>query len=241
MDSRLKKPAVIGAIVIALILGVALGMATGIADRIFGGPNPKTIATASLESMRAQNRLVTFVARYVSVVTSEQERLGGLVSSERTLILPGDVRYELDLSKLQAKDVAWDSSTKTLRVQLPEIEVAGPDVDINAVREYGGGGVLSSLTNANQQLDQANRARAVADLRKQATAAVPMRLAHQAARAAVERSFAMPLIAAGFKDAKVVARFPTEGTDDASYLDLSTPYEEAIKEAERRRAAQGQR
>ena len=241
MDSRLKKPAVIGAIVIALILGVALGMATGIADRIFGGPNPKTIATASLESMRAQNRLVTFVARYVSVVTSEQERLGGLVSSERTLILPGDVRYELDLSKLQAKDVAWDSSTKTLRVQLPEIEVAGPDVDINAVREYGGGGVLSSLTNANQQLDQANRARAVADLRKQATAEVPMRLAHQAARAAVERSFAMPLIAAGFKDAKVVARFPTEGTDDASYLDLSTPYEEAIKEAERRRAAQGQR
>ena len=240
MDSRLKKPAVIGAIVIALILGVALGMATGIADRIFGGPNPKTIATASLESMRAQNRLVTFVARYVSVVTSEQKRLGGLVSSERTLILPGDVRYELDLSKLQAKDVAWDSSTKTLRVQLPEIEVAGPDVDINAVREYGGGGVLSQLTNANQQLDQANRARAVADLRKQATAEVPMRLAHQAARAAVERSFGMPLIAAGFKDVKVVARFPTEGTDDASYLDLSTPYEEAIKEAERRRAAQGQ-
>jgi hypothetical protein len=241
MDSRLKKPAVIGAIVIALILGVALGMATGIADRIFGGPNPKTIATASLESMRAQNRLVTFVARYVSVVTSEQKRLGGLVSSERTLILPGDVRYELDLSKLQAKDVAWDSSTKTLRVQLPEIEVAGPDVDINAVREYGGGGVFSQLTNANQQLDQANRARAVADLRKQATAEVPMRLAHQAARAAVERSFAMPLIAAGFKDVKVVARFPTEGTDDASYLDLSTPYEEAIKEAERRRAAQGQK
>jgi hypothetical protein len=241
MDSRLKKPAVIGAVIFALVLGLVLGMATGIADRIFGGPNPKTIATASLESMRAQNRLVTFVARYVSVVTSEQKRLGGLVSSERTLILPGDVRYELDLSKLQAKDVAWDSSTKTLRVQLPEIEVAGPDVDINAVREYGGGGVLSQLTNANQQLDQANRARAVADLRKQATAEVPMRLAHQAARAAVERSFAMPLIAAGFKDVKVVARFPTEGTDEASYLDLSTPYEEAIKEAERRRAAQGQR
>jgi len=66
-----------------------------------------------------------------------------------------------------------------------------------------------------------------------------MRLAHQAARLAVERSFAMPLIAAGFKDAKVVARFPTEGADDASYLDLSTPYEEAIKEAERRSAVGG--
>jgi hypothetical protein len=66
-----------------------------------------------------------------------------------------------------------------------------------------------------------------------------MRLARQAARAAIERSFAMPLKAAGFDNAKVVARFPTDGTDDPSYLDLSTPYEDAIKEAERRRA-QGQ-
>jgi hypothetical protein len=190
--------------------------------------------------MRAQNRLVAFVARYVSVVTSEQNRLGGLISSERTLILPGDVRYELDLSKLESDDVTWDAASHTLKVQLPEIEVAGPDVDINSVKEYGSGGVLSALTNANQQLDQTNRDRAVADLRKQATSKVPMQLAHQAARQAVERSFAMPLVAAGIKDVKVVARFPTEGADDPSYMDLSTPYEEAIKEAEARKA-QGQK
>jgi len=236
MDSRLKKPAVIAAIVVSLVIGLLLGITTGIADRIFGGPNPKTIASASLESMRAQNRLTVFAARYVSVVTSQQQRLGGLVSSERTLILPGDVRYELDLSRLQPGDVTWDGSSHTLKVKLPEIEVAGPDVDINAVKEYGGGGVLSALTNANQQLDQANRDRAVSDLRKQATAKVPMQLARQSGRAAIERSFAMPLIAAGFKDVKVIARFPTEGSDDASYLDLSTPYDQAIKEAERRRA-----
>lgn len=236
MDRRLNKPLVLAMVAVALVLGVLLGTATGIADRIFGGPNPKTIASASLESMRAQNRLIAFVARYVSVVSSEEERLGGLVSSERTLVLPGDVRYELDLSKLEPNDVTWDASSHTLRVRLPEVEIAGPDVDLTAAREFGQGGVLSALTNANQQLDQANRAKAVADLRKQAQGAVPMRLAHQAAREAVERSFAMPLLAAGFKDVKVVARFPTEGTDEPSYLDLSTPYEEAIKEAERRRA-----
>ena len=238
MDRRVKLIG-LAAIVVALVLGVMLGMTSGIVDRIFGGPNPKTIASASLESMRAQNRLIAFVARYVSVTSSRQDRLGGLVSSERTLILPGDVRYELDLSKLEPDDVSWDNSTHTLRVKLPEVEIAGPDVDLNAAREYGEGGVFSALTNADQRLDQANRAAAVADLRKQASAAVPMRLAHQAARQAVERSFAMPLLAAGFKDVKVVARFPTEGIDDPSYLDLSTPYEEAIKEAERQRAAQG--
>jgi hypothetical protein len=234
MESRLNKPLILVMVVVALVLGVLVGMAAGVADRLFG-PNPKTIANASLQSMRAENRLTVFAARYVSVVTSEEQRFGGLVSSERTLILPGDVRYELDLSKLQNDDVSWDASTHTLKVKLPEIDVAGPDVDINAVKEYGGG-VLSVLTNANQQLDSANRERAVADLRGQATAAVPMQLAHQAGRLAVERSFAMPLLAAGFKDVKVVARFPTEGQNDASYIDLSTPYEQAIQEAERRRA-----
>jgi len=241
MDNRVRNLTALAAIAVALVLGVLLGVTTGIADRIFGGPNPKTIASASLESMRSQNKLTVFAARYVSVVSSSQQRFGGLVSSERTLILPGDVRYELDLSKLQNKDVSWDGSTHTLKIQLPEIDVAGPDVDINAVKEYGGGGVLSAITNADQQLDQTNRGQAVADLRKQATAAMPMQLARQAGREAVERSFAMPLLAAGFKDVKVVARYPTEGSDDPSYMDLSTPYDVAIKEAERRRAAEGQK
>ncbi len=79
MDRRLNKPLVLAMVALALVLGVMLGLTTGIADRIFGGPNPKTIASASLESMRAQNRLIAFVARYVSVVSSEEQRLGGLV------------------------------------------------------------------------------------------------------------------------------------------------------------------
>ncbi len=241
MDNRVRNLVGLAAIAVALILGVLIGVTTGIADRIFGGPDPKTIASASLQSMRAQNRLTVFAARYVSVVTSQQERLGGLLNSERTLILPGDVRYELDLSKLQPNDVTWNGSSNTLTVRLPMIEVAGPDVDINAVKEYGSSGVLSALTNANEQLDRANRDRAVSDLRKQATAQVPMQLAQQAARQAVERSFAMPLLAAGFDKVKVVARFPTDGTQEPSYINGSTPYEEAIKEAERRRAAEAQK
>ena len=239
MDRRLSKSVIFALIALALVTGLIIGTSSGLVDRVFGGPNPKTIASASLDSMRAQNRLNVLAARYVSVTTSTVSRFG--FSSKRTLILPGDVRYELDLAKLEQKDVTWDAGSNTLRVMLPEIEIAGPDVDLASAQEYGAGGVLSALTDANQQLDSANRAKAVADLRKQAQGAVQMRLARQAARAAVERSFAMPLLAAGFKDAKVVARFPTEGTDDPSYLDLSTPYEEAIKQAERQRAAQGQR
>src|SRR5690349_13863929 len=141
MDRRLNKPLVLAMVVVAIALGVLLGIATGVADQIFGGPKPETIASASLESMRAQNRLIAFVARYVSVTTSTENQFG--FSAKRTLILPGDVRYELDLSKLEPGDVSWDGSSSTLHVKLPEIEIAGPDVDLSAAQEYGSGGVLS--------------------------------------------------------------------------------------------------
>ena len=235
---RIRLPLLIGAVVIALLLGLALGGA-GLVDRIFSGRDPEAVATSSLESMRAQNRLVPFVARFVSVTSARQSRLG--LSTERTLVLPGTVRYELDLTKLTQSDVAWDEGTETLRVRLPEIEIAGPEVDLAQAREYGSGGLLATFTNAEERLDQANRARAVADLRQQARADVPMRLAREAARQAVEQSFAMPLRAAGFEGARVVARFGTEGEGDPSQWDVSISYEEAMEEAQRRRAAEGQR
>ena len=233
MENRRLSPVAIAAIAAALLLGVLIGIATGAADRLFGGPDPKTIASSSLESMRAQNRLVTFVARYVSVTSSQVSRFG--FSAERTLILPGDVRYEVDLSKLQPNDVKWDAGSNTLSVTIPEIEVAGPEVDLSAAREYGSGGVLAAVTNSETQLDRANRARAVADLRKQASAEVPMRLARESARRAIERSFAMPLQAAGFENAKVVARFASEGPRDPSYIDRSRSYNEVLEEAGRNR------
>lgn len=240
MEGRLTKPLAIAAIIVALVLGLLVGGALDIGKRLFGGPDPETVASSALQSMRAQNRLVPFVARYVSVVSTRQEQLGGLLSYERTLILPGDVRYELDLAQLGPEDVSWDEASSTLSVTLPDIEIAGPEVDLTAAREYGENGVLSALTNGNRSLDQANRARAIADLRKQAAAPVPMRLARESGRQAVERSFALPLQAAGFENAKVVASYAGEsGREDPSYLDRSTPVNQVLEEAERRRASKG--
>ena len=142
VESRLNKPLAIAAIVVALVLGVLLGITSGVADRIFGGPDPKTIATSSLESMRAQNRLITFVARYVSVVSSEQERLGGLVSTERTLILPGNVRYEVDLSKSGG---GW-RGTAVLTDRPPEPPRSGDPAQ--------GGGKTASTDQVETQIEQ---------------------------------------------------------------------------------------
>jgi len=110
------------------------------ADRFWRGPDPQVIASGSLEGLRQQNRLSALVANYVAVVTTTQHRFG--LSAERTLIMPGLVRYEVDLGKLEAKDVQWDGTAKRLDVTLPPIEVVGPQVDLTRVRQYDAGGIL---------------------------------------------------------------------------------------------------
>src|SRR3546814_3730619 len=71
-------------------------------------PDPVTIANSSLQGLQEQNRLSAFAARYVAVVTSKQSRLG--LTAEKTMIMPGMVRYEVDLGKLTQRDVTWDRS-----------------------------------------------------------------------------------------------------------------------------------
>lgn len=190
--------ALIAAIVALLYVGV------GIRLRHMFDNDPTTVARASLQAVRQQNRLVPFAARFVAVVTAEQSRFG--FTARKTLIMPGLVRYSIDLAALRDRDLRWDSATRTLSVALPPIELEGPEVDLTAVREYGEGGVLMTLTDAEKRLDAANRKAGQEELVRQAHDALPMRLAADAARAAIERSFAMPLKAAGL-DATVLARF----------------------------------
>nr|WP_253201460.1 DUF4230 domain-containing protein [Sphingomonas quercus] len=188
-------------------------------------PDPETVASASLQGLREQNRLTPFAARFVAVVTSSQSRFG--LSARKTMIMPGTVRYELDLARLQQRDLAWNPTTRTLTITLPPVEVSGPEVDMAGIKEYDSGGVLMALTHAEQALDQANRAAAQRQLVAQAREAAPLRLARDAARSAVERSFAMPLRAAGI-DATVKARFADEPDPAAApeYVDHSTSLNE---------------
>lgn len=201
----LRMAIVVAAILAALAAG--LWMVREVVQSQFAGPSPETVAQASLEGLREQNRLTTFTARYVAVVTSKQSRLG--LTAQKTLIMPGMVRYEVDLSKLRQQNLEWDSDAKQLTVTLPPIELVGPQVDIDNVQQYSNGGVLMRLTDIEGRLDTANRKAGQQELIRQARAETPMKLARDATRRAVERSFAMPLRAAGL-DAKVAVYFPDE-------------------------------
>jgi hypothetical protein len=168
------------------------------------GPTPETVVAASLQGLREQNVLVPFTARYVAVVTSTQNSLG--LQAQKTLIMPGTVRYELDLSALSPRDLAWDAAANRLTVTLPPLRLAGPEIDMNGIREYRDGELLMFFTDAEKRLDAANQSAAQRELLAQARGETPLRLARGAAIRAVEQSFAMPLRAAGV-DAQVTARF----------------------------------
>src|SRR3546814_2362733 len=76
------------------------------------GYDPETVVAASLQGLQEQNVLVPFTARYVAVVTSTQSRLG--LSAKKTLIMPGTVRYEVDLAKLTPRSEEHTSELKSL-------------------------------------------------------------------------------------------------------------------------------
>jgi hypothetical protein len=218
---------ILPALIAGLVIGAVLVGSLRVSEWFGGGPDPESIATASLQSMKEQARLTAFEARFVAVVTSSQSRFG--LTAQKTLIMPGSVRYEVDLARLGQGDLTWDEKRSTLDITLPGLEISRPEIHMNEVREYGGGGVLAALTDAESKLDQANRNAGQAELVRQAKQPMPLRLARDAARRAVERSFAMPLKAAGL-DAKVSVRFNDEGAQSPSQLDRSRRVEDVLKD-----------
>lgn len=222
MDAGLKRLSMFAAGLALLVVAAVFVMNR--AQSTFD-PKPETIAAASLQGLREQNKLSAFAARFVAVVTSTQTRFG--FSAKKTLIMPGAVQYQVDLSKLTQNDVRWDAPTKTLTVTLPPVQVSAPEIDMKAIREYDSGGILLALTDAETSLDTANRAAAQAELTKQAQESVTMKLATDATRRAVASTFAMPLKAAGL-DANVVVRFVGEGGGVRTVVDGSTPVAEIL-------------
>lgn len=223
MGARLIRPLLVALALVAAAALLFWAVQRYVADRL--APDPVTVASASLQGLREQNRLSAFAARFVAVTTSRQSRLG--LTAERTLIMPGLVRYEVDLGRLTDRDVAWNPDTRELLVTLPPIEVDGPQVDLANIREYGEGGVLTAFTDVERTLDSANRRAGQAELMRQAREPVPMRLARDATVRAVERSFALPLRAAGV-DAAVRVRFQGDPEPSTDRTELTRSLKEVL-------------
>jgi hypothetical protein len=213
--------------IVALLLGGLLGFALR-PERAPPIADPLAVAHATLLSVRDQGRLATFAGRFVAVASASETRLG--LTARKTLIMPGTVRYGVDLSRLRRENLDWDAATRTLAVTLPPLEISGPQIDFNEVQEYSEGGIVMALTDAERALDQANRRSAQQELMRQARARTPTGLARDAAMRLVARSFALPLRSAGI-DASVSVRFvDPSGREEASYLDRPRRIDDAVRD-----------
>lgn len=124
--------------------------------------------------------------------------LGGSIA-----IVPATVRYELDFKAVRNKDVVWDEEAQALKVTLPALTIAEPEIDAASIRQIGGSAP-----------EDAVRRGALASLLEQAREDAALGQARETARQMVERAFAMPMLVEGIKKAKVIVRFADEPADE---------------------------
>jgi uncharacterized protein DUF4230 len=229
LDLRLLLPA-LGLLLLGVALGYALRPESEPRPR---APDAEAIATAALLSVRDQGRIVPFSARFVAVASASDSRLG--LTARKTLIMPGAVRYGVDLTRLRRSSLAWDEASLTLTVTLPPLELYGPEIDLNQVQESSEGGLVMALAGSEKTLDQSNRRDAQDDLMRQAREPAPMQLARSAAMRDVARAFALPLRSAGI-EASVAVRFvDPAGKEEASWLDRPRPLEARLRDRQAER------
>ncbi len=202
---------------IRIFAGLALGLALAftavnvIPDRLppwLGGRAPVlSVADATLEAIQRQSRLTVLTARLNATITSRQARLGGLLTATKTLIIPGTVRYEVDLSGLRLENMRWNPADQSLTIFAPRPQIAGPEVDLTRTVEYKDGALLLSLTNVEAAFDKANREAVIDSMQKQAASRTLVDLADEAARDTIGQLFRLPLVTAGHTDAKVKVTF----------------------------------
>ena len=229
MDSRrlTSRLILLAPPVAALLLGALIGFLLRPSTEA-PPADPQAIANSALLSIRDEGRVTVFTGRFVAVVTASESRFG--LDARKTLIMPGTVRYGIDLGRLRRENLEWDPATLTLSVTLPPLEISGPDIDLNQVQEYSEGGIVMALTDAERTLDQANRRSAQDELMRQARERTPTGQARHAAMRIVARSFALPLRSAGI-DASVAIRFvDPSGHEESFFLDRPRRIDETVRD-----------
>ena len=174
----------------------------------FGPEDHGDPVAASLHAFEKQNRLTVFSAQVSPVVSSEDERLLGVLKSRQVAVIPARVDYTLDLSKLDRSAMKWDEAGKRLSVMLPPIQLSKPNLDEGRAQYLREGVWITRDEQAKLTRDNTLLAEKLAA--QEAANPVLMGLARESARQDVKQNLAIPLQTAGFGDVVVEVRFEGE-------------------------------
>ena len=178
---------------------------TEVEERGFFSVTTTKVLAATVDSLRAENKLLVFSYKGTAKVRAEIDGLF-FFNGEQNLIVPAGVNYFLDLSQLTLADVVYDEKAKLVRVKLPKLQIG--DIAFqpeNSMTENGG--LLTFNAKQIEKLNRVNYKAARRAIVKQAQGKVLVSNAKRQAQTNVANYFEIPLRVAGQPDVKVVATF----------------------------------
>ena len=229
-----RKQIVIAIVVIALLLLVWTWQWRGAEER----RRAEEIATA--EGL-AQVVSATFAGRTDLKVSDIRGTIdvtsvdrGIIFDSTQKATLPFTVDYFVDLSGVGPEDARFDANSRRLVIDVPEVRVADPNIDLTKGRVDDAEGFwVSRQASANLVR------RALTLTRQQATTTAQkpehVTRAREEARSRIGSLLEMPLKASGQDDIQVVVRFPADGHRDGEQWDVSPSIQDVLDGAQRPR------
>lgn len=149
------------------------------------------------------------VSRLTGDIQVQSKAVSGyLFENEQTTRAPYSVAYTLDLRQLKPSAWRWNGATKTMTVDLPEVTVGTPAIDMTRAQVAQKGMFISRTGGQAMQRQAAERLSAGAY--REARKPENLLKAREAARGVVADFVRGPLAAANNGDVTVTVRLPGE-------------------------------
>ena len=165
----------------------------------------KQVLSASVESLRNENKMLVFSYRGTARVKFERSRWL-IFDGTQTLIVPGAVNYYVDLGRISLANVTYDDKAKLVRVKLPPVVMGDIAFQPEQATTINGGLLTFSQAQVDEML-KANYATARRAMTAQAQGPAFVEAARRQAIANVQTYFEIPLRIVGQPDVKVVVTF----------------------------------
>jgi hypothetical protein len=165
------------------------------------------VLSATVESLRSENKLVVYRYSGEVRVSIEKTALAGLLNGQQELYVPATVIYFLDMKDLNEEDVTYDDLSKTVLVKLPPLMLGDIAFQPERSRQINNG-LMTLSADVVSELQRKNYSQARKAFIKMAQQPSIVENAKKQAEESVKSYFEIPLRVVGNPDVKVRAYFP---------------------------------
>lgn len=159
---------------------------------------------------------------------------GWIFDSKMKARLPFSVDYFVDLSALPLEKFRYDKTSQTLFVQVPDVRIAEPNINLakGSLGDIKGWWVSREASKAlvNRAVKLANQKAS-----QEAGKAENVEKARTEARQRISGLLELPLVASGMGSVNVVVRYPSDGGKSDERWDVSRSIQDVLNEAAQRR------